>query len=440
MQSFIIPGSILAAISLGALGVPLAYAMGIVGIAAVMLTSNLDTALGLAGDTAFTSMREYLLVVIPLFDAMGFIVARSGAAEDIFAWVNKAMRKVPGKFAVATVIGNAIFATVTGIAAVAAVTFSRIAYPQMRRYGYDARFAFGCVAGSSVLGLLLPPGILLIIWALITEQSVGRLFKGAIVPGIILAVAYSLYCIGRAVFDPKAAPSVLEPGVLAGADQVEGDKRSARIGILGIVSLMLIVLGGIWGGFFTPTEASAFGLAGAVALGLAKGMTARQIIVTLLDSGKMTAPLLLLLISAQIFSRMLAYEGVTDSIEELVRTSNLGAGGTFIVMIVVWLVLGSMLDSISIMLLTAPIFWPIAKSMGFDQVGFTIAAILFIEAGLLHPPFGTAVYLVKASISEKSVTLADGFWGTLPFCAILLGVAILVAVFPGIASWLAYTW
>lgn len=438
MQAFVIPGSIASAIVLGAFGVPLAYAMGITGIIAILMTSNLETALGLAGDTAFTSMREYLLVVIPLFDGMGFIVARSGAAEDLFAWVNRALRHIPGKFAVATVIGNAIFATVTGIAAVAAVTFSRIAYPQMRRYRYDARFAFGCVAGSSVLGLLLPPGILLIIWALITEQSVGRLFKGAIVPGLILATAYSLYCVGRAVLDPKAVPDV-DPSDRAD-ERPEADRNSPRVGILGIAALMLTVLGGIWGGFFTPTEASAFGLAGAVVLGLAKGMTVRQIIVTLLDSGKMTAPLLLLLIAAQIFSRMLAYEGVTDTIEELLKTANLGAGGTFVIMILVWLVLGSMLDSISIMLLTAPIFWPIAKSLGVDQIGFTIAAILFIEAGLLHPPFGTAVYLVKASISEKGVTLADGFWGTLPFCFILLCVAVLIAIFPGIASALAYAW
>jgi C4-dicarboxylate transporter, DctM subunit len=438
MQAFIIPGSIGAAILLGAIGVPIAYAMGIAGIAAIALTSNVETALGLAGDTAFTSMREYLLVVIPLFDGMGFIVARSGAAEDLFAWVNRALRHIPGKFAVATVIGNAIFATVTGIAAVSAVTFSRIAYPQMRRYKYDARFAFGCVAGSSVLGLLLPPGILLIIWALITEQSVGRLFKGAIVPGIVLAAAYSLYCVGRAVLDPKAVPA--NGGMAGEVEPSDVDRRSARIGITGIAALMLIVLGGIWGGFFTPTEASAFGLAGAVALGLAKGMTVRQIVVTLLDSGKMTAPLLLLLIAAQIFSRMLAYQGVTDTIEDLLKATSFSAGGTFFIMILVWLVLGSMLDSISIMLLTAPIFWPIAKNLGFDQIGFTIAAILFIEAGLLHPPFGTAVYLVKASISEKGFTLADGFWGTLPFCFILLGVAVLVAVFPGVASWLAYAW
>jgi C4-dicarboxylate transporter DctM subunit len=437
MQALVIPGSIGFAIVLGALGVPLAYAMGISGILAVALTSNLNTALGLAGDTAFTSMREYLLVVIPLFDGMGFIVARSGAAEDLFKWVNKALRPVPGKFAVATVIGNAIFATVTGIAAVSAVTFSRIAYPQMRRYQYDKRFAFGSVAGSSVLGLLLPPGILLIIWALITEQSVGRLFKGAIVPGVLLAAAFSAYCIGRALLDPAAAPSSYEPPA---EDQSGGRDGSSRVGIFGIVALMLVVLGGIWGGFFTPTEASAFGLAGAVLLGLAKGMTWKQIIVTLLDSGKMTAPLLLLLIAAQIFSRMLAFQGVTDSIEDLIRSVHLGPGGTFVIMILVWLVLGSMLDSISIMLLTAPIFWPVAKSMGFDQIGFTIAAILFIEAGLLHPPFGTAVYLVKASISEPNVTLADGFWGTLPFCLIVLAVASLVAIFPGIASGLANAW
>jgi len=419
---------------LGALGVPLAYAMGICSIAGVALSSGFAAALGLAGDAAFTSMREYLLVVIPLFDAMGFIVARSGAAVDLFSWINRALRNVPGKFAVATVIGNAIFATVTGIAAVAAVTFSRIAYPQMRRYNYDPRFSFGVVAGSSVLGLLLPPGILLIIWALLTEQSVGKLFKGAVIPGIILATCFSVYCLVRAIRDPQAAPHGFRP-----ADErvdTPEQRKAERIGIVGIAALMLTVLGGLWGGVFTPTEASAFGLLGATILGFAKGMSGKQIVNTLLDSGKMTAPLLLMLISAQMFSRMLAFQGVTDDIDAMVHNAGLGVLGTMLIMIGVWLVLGSMLDSISIMLLTAPIFWPIAKGMGLDPIGFTLSAILFIESGLLHPPFGMAVYLVKASVSDQNITLADGFWGTAPFCVITLGVAILITVFPALASWL----
>ena len=434
MDTYVIFSMIGLVFLLGALGVPLVYAMGICSIAGVTLSSGIHAGLGLAGDAAFTSMREYLLVVIPLFDAMGFIVARSGAAVDLFSWVNRALRNLPGKFAIATVIGNAIFATVTGIAAVAAVTFSRIAYPQMRRYNYDARFSFGVVAGSSVLGLLLPPGILLIIWALLTEQSVGKLFKGAIVPGIILATAFALYCLIRAIKDPKAAPRGFRP-----ADEQPDSpeqRRRERVGIFGIAALMVTVLGGLWGGFFTPTEASAFGLLGATALGLAKGMTVREIITTLLDSGKMTAPLLLMLIAAQMFSRMLAFQGVTNDIDSMVTNAGLGMFGTMLIMIGVWLVLGSMLDSISIMMLTAPIFWPIAKGMGFDPIGFTLSAILFIECGLLHPPFGLAVYLVKASVSDTKITLADGFWGTAPFFVITLGVAILIAVFPMLASWL----
>lgn len=434
MDALIISMMVALVLVAGSLGVPIAYAMGLCAITGVALSGGLQAALGLVGDTAFGSMREYLLVVIPLFDAMGFLVARSGAAKDLFVWVNRKLGRLPAKFAVATVVGNAIFATVTGIGAVAAVTFSRIAYPQMRRFGYDPRFAFGCVAGSSVLGLLLPPGILLIIWALLTEQSVGKLFLGAVVPGLLLAAALALYCIIRAIRDPSLAPPT--PPQSAVEVEESSNRRSEAASIFGIVSLMVTVLGGIWGGFFTPAEAAAFGLTGATALALVKGMGWKAILDTLLDSGKAVAPLLLMLIAAQMFSRMLAYEGVTDQLESLLRTSGLGAFGTFVLMVIVWLVLGSMLDSVSIMLLTAPIFWPIAKNFGFDPIGFTLSAILFIEAGLLHPPFGMAVYLVKTSIQDDTVSLADGFWGTLPFCFVTLAVAVLISIFPTLASWL----
>lgn len=298
MESLAIGFMVVLVLVLGAVGVPLAYAMGLCAMAGVWLTGGFHAALGLVGDTAFGSMREYLLVVIPLFDAMGFIVARSGAAHDLFVWVNRKLGRMPAKLAVATVVGNAIFATVTGIGAVAAVTFSRIAYPQMRRYGYDPRLAFGCVAGSSVLGLLLPPGLLLIIWALLTEQSVGKLFMGAVVPGIILAICFALYCVARAILNPAVAPRT---DAASDAVTTPEQRRSERISIGGIGTLMVTVLGGLWGGFFTPSEASAFGLLGATLLGLAKGMKWRAIVDTLLDSGKAVAPLLLMVISAQCF-------------------------------------------------------------------------------------------------------------------------------------------
>lgn len=434
-MNLLAPGfAILIVLCVGALGIPLAYAMAIAAFAATWWVADFHAALGLVGEGAFGSMREYIFIVIPLFDAMGFLVARSGAAEDLFEWVSRALRRVPGKLAVGTVAGNAIFATITGIGAVSAVTFSRIAYPQMRRYGYDRRLAFGSVAGSCVLSLFLPPAILVIIWAVLTEQSVGRLFMAAVVPGLILATCYGLYCVQVAVRFPDRAPPELA-GVETSTDPAT-NTRQVRISLIGIGALMLTVLGGIWGGIFSPCEASAFGLAGATLLFKIKGRSWRDWLSTILDSGKTTAPLLLLIISAQMFSKMLAFQGVTDGLESLILDIQMGAVVTFVVMVLVWLILGSMLDSTSIMLLTAPIFYPISQKLGIDPISFTLSAILFIEAGLLHPPFGLAVYLVKSAINDPTTSLADGFWGTLPFCFITLGMAAIVALFPPLVNWL----
>jgi tripartite ATP-independent transporter DctM subunit len=426
---------VLGVLGAGAIGIPLAYAMLASSFAGTWWSSGFGVALGLIGESAFGSMREYVFIVIPLFDAMGFLVARSGAAEDLFAWVSRALKRVPGKLAVGTVAGNAIFATITGIGAVSAVTFSRIAYPQMRRHGYCRQLSFGAVAGSCVLSLFLPPAVLVIIWAILTEQSVGKLFMASVVPGLLLAGAFGVYCVYYALRHPDKVPRDLVTEE-AEADPSPERARQMRVSLSGIVILMGIVLGGIWGGVVSPAEASAFGLMGATILFKAKGRTWREWLATILDSGKTTAPLLLLIIAAQAFSKLLAYEGITSSLETTLGEMALGPGLAFIVMVLVWLLLGSMLDSTSIMLLTAPIFFPLSQKLGMDPIGFTLSAILFIEAGLLHPPFGLAVYLVKAAINDNDTSLADGFWGTLPFCFITLGMATVIACFPGLVQWL----
>lgn len=435
MSVYLISSCVLAVLFAAAIGIPLAYAMALMAFLGTWATSSAGVAMGLVGESAFGSLREYIFIVIPLFDAMGFLVARSGAADDLFTWVSKALRRVPGRLAVATVAGNAIFATITGVGAVSAVTFSRIAYPQMRRNGYDRGIAFGSVAGSSVLSLFLPPAILVIIWATLTQQSIGRLFMAAVVPGLLLATCFALYCIVFAIRNPSrvGAKFVAAPDE---GQRSTSSRRQVRVSLFGVLILVTLVLGGIWGGMFTPVEASAFGLFLATLLFKVKGRSWKEWMQTVLDSGKTTAPLLLLIISAQMFSKLLAYQGITSALETAIGQMGAGAAPTFVAMVLVWLVLGSMLDSTSIMLLTAPIFFPVSQALGIDPIAFTLSAILFIEAGLLHPPFGLAVYLVKAAINDSGTSLADGFYGTLPFCLITLAMGVAVAIFPAIVRWL----
>ena len=437
MSVYIIALCVLGVLAAGAVGIPLAYAMAIVAFLGTWVTASASVAISLTGESAFGSLREYIFIVIPLFDAMGFLVARSGAAEDLFAWVSKVLRRVPGRLAVATVAGNAIFATITGIGAVSAVTFSRIAYPQMRRHGYDSRIAFGSVAGSSVLSLFLPPAILVIIWATLTEQSIGRLFLAAVVPGLLLALAFASYCVYYAIKNPHLVGADSAVANESNAIHVSPEqRRQTKISLFGVTLLVALVLGGIWGGIFTPAEASAFGFFFATLLFKMKGNTWKEWLQTIFDSGKTTAPLLLLIIAAQMFSKLLAYQGITSALESTIGQLGVGVTVTFMVMVGVWLLLGSMLDSTSIMLLTAPIFYPVSKALGMDPIAFTLSAILFIEAGLLHPPFGLAVYLVKAAINDNTTSLADGFWGTLPFCFITLAGGVVIALFPAIVNWL----
>ncbi|MFV0244707.1 MAG: TRAP transporter large permease [Qingshengfaniella sp.] len=385
--------------------------------------------LGLLQQTAFEGVRDYNLMVIPLFAVMGLLIARSGAAQDLFAAANRTLSRVPGRLAVATVAGNALFAAVTGVGVAAAATFSHIAYPSMKLSGYQRSYAAGCIAGSSVLGLLIPPSVFMIVWAILTEQSIGRLFAGGVLPGILLAVLFGVYCMlgamvgdGRAVGGRQAAAAT--PG-----------QRADPLGLFGVVAIIIVTLGGIWGGWFTPTEGSAVGLAGALLLGLAKGMRFAEIRDASREAGMVVTPIMFLLLGASMYSKLLALAGIPQLVGELFVTMELGVSGTVLVMIAVWLVLGCFVDSISIMLLTVPLFWPIAQSMAIDPIVFAIVGILVIEAGVLTPPFGIGAFVVKAAIPDQELKLAEVFKGLAPFWILILVVAALVYAFPPLATW-----
>jgi tripartite ATP-independent transporter DctM subunit len=360
---------------------------------------------------------------------MGDLVGRCGAAEDMFKAVNRGLRRIPGRLAVATVIGNAIFATVTGVSVAAAAAFSRFAYPAMRSAGYQQQFAVGAIAGSAVLGMLIPPSVLMIVWGILAEQSIGQLFLAGIGPGLLLTSLLCIYIIISVKRDPSLAPdfgpgAATQPTSSAEPAFIERAKANAQHPMSRNECL------------FTPTEAAAIGALGALVLAFLKGMSSKQIFGVFYDTAKITAPLLLLLIAAQMYSRMLSMGGMTAAVQGLVTGLDLGPIEVLLIMVVIWLLLGMIIDSVSIMLLTVPIFWPVANMLGFDPIAFAIVGILVIECGLLTPPFGMLLFSVKSALPGQGVSISMIVKGSLPYVGLILVTALLVWIFPPIATWI----
>ncbi|VWX61822.1 conserved membrane hypothetical protein [Burkholderiales bacterium 8X] len=421
--------SVLVLVALVIAGVPVVFAFaGSAFFGLCIALAGLWPAMDLIGQTAIGGIKDYNFVVIPCFTVMGMLIAHSGAAGDLFNVVNRRLPGVPGRLAVATVGGNAVFAAVTGVGVAAAAAFSHVAYPVMRANRYSRSFATGCIAGSSVLGLLIPPSVFMIVWAILTEQSVGKLFAAGVLPGLLLASLYAVYCAVFAKLRPESAP---ESGTAA-----EPPERGESLGALYVGLLILLTLGGIWFGFFTPTEGSAVGMVGALVVAWAKGMRWSGIREAFMEAGRTVTPIMLLLLTATMFSKLVALNGLPQEVQALLESWGLGPTGTMLFMVTVWFLLGCMIDSISIMLLTVPIFWPIAMALGFDPIVFALIGILVIEAGVLTPPFGMSAFVVKAAVPDSELTMREIFVGVTPYWMMILFLAWLIYVWPALATWL----
>lgn len=382
--------------------------------------------LGLAANDAIAS---YFFGVVPLFVLMGFIVSEAGIGRDAFDVANSMFRRVRGGLGVGTVAANAVFAAVTGISIASAAVFTKIAVPEMRRHGYTTRFAVGVVAGSSVLGMLIPPSLLLILFGLLAEQSIGDLFLAGIGPGILLAVFFALGVIAMATFAPKFVGENLSGDEIALSGSALVSKG------LPITTLIGIVLGGIYLGFFTPVEAGAVGAIGALVIGLIKSsLSLPAIWRVLMDTGLVTASVCFLIIAAQMYSRMLAYSGVPIAFGEMAAHADLGLMGLILFYVGVVILLGMILDSSSIMLILVPLMLPIVIPMGVDLVWFGIVTVIAVEIGLLTPPFGLSVYVIKSTLDDDDISLTDIFFGAAPFALMMLLCLLLIIIFPSIAT------
>jgi C4-dicarboxylate transporter, DctM subunit len=420
-------------------GVHVAVALGIASVAGIyMMQGDMNVVRSFIASTAYEALRDYVFAVIPLFMLMGDFLAKCGAARDLFALTNRLARRVPGRLAIATVLANAIFAFVTGVSIAAAAAFSRIAYPEMKRHGYERKFALGCIAGSACLGMLIPPSVLMIVWGVLTEQAIGKIFIAGILPGFALVTFYCIYIMFVAIRDPERVGGRARSDTSAvTSEEVLSDAefKTLIVSTLLVFTLIAATLGGIWLGFFTPTEGAGVGAALALLIALWKGMRRAELFDVVLSVGRTSAPILLLLFCAQLYSRVLSMTGITGAVKDLFLTSGMGVSGTLAVMIGIWFVLGCLIDSISIILLTVPVFAPVAMALGVDPIAFAVLGIIAIETGLLTPPFGILAFTVKAALPQEA-SVSEIFRGSIPYWIALIGVVILIATFPGIATWL----
>jgi C4-dicarboxylate transporter, DctM subunit len=419
------------------LGVHIAVALGMASALGIYLVTggNFAVVERMLASTAYEALRDYVFAVIPLFMLMGEFIARSGAVTDVYRGINRGLRRLPGRLALATVLGNAMFSLVTGVSIASAAAFSRISYPEMKRHGYDRGFALGTVAGSSCLGMLIPPSVLMIVWGILTEKSIGQLFLAGVIPGIMVASLFCIYILTVATLRPDLVGAGTARAAAADSEP-EVDRFALWTSSIGIASVVIAVLGGIWFGFFTPTEGAGAGAFIALILGIVKGMRLREILDCILSVGRTSAPILILLVTAALYSRTLAMTGVTNAIQSFFLDAGLGAGAILLIMVGIWFVLGMVIDSISIMLLTVIIFEPIAVKVGFDSIAFAIMGILAIEAGLLTPPFGILVYTVKSAIDDTDVSIWTIFGSATPYWFVLMLSVGLIWMFPEIATFL----
>ena len=399
-----------------------------------LMRDNFDLAIRLVSLTYYGSISGYIFATIPMFVMMGLLISVSNVGKDMFDVAESALRKVKGGLGIATVLSNTVFAAVTGISIASAAVFTRVAVPEMVRHGYQPKFAVGTVAGSSILGMLIPPSLLLIIYGVLAEESIGRMFLAGVIPGLIMALAF----IAMILIVARTLPgAVIVPGHQRRVDHTETLASSVRK-LVPIVALVILVLGGLYSGFFTPTEAGAVGAAGALIVTLMKcrlnGDNARQII---RETGYISVGILFLLIAAGMYSRMLTMAGIPMEVGRFIAGLGLGAYGFLIVYVLLVLLLGMILDSTSILLIVVPIAAPIAKSLGLDLIHFGIITVIAVEIGLLTPPFGISAFTVKSSLDDNRIKVETIFLGALPYVAIMLAVLTLIAFVPGTAVWLA---
>lgn len=408
------------------LGAHLGLAMSGAAVFGTAMIIGPDAALSLAGISVFESAQSFDLAVIPLFVLMGDFAARSGISSDLYAAFNVWLRRSRAGLAHASISACAAFGAVCGSSLATAATMGRVALPEMRRFGYSDRLATGAIAAGGTIGILIPPSVIMLIYGILTETSIGDLFIAGVVPGLLLTLFFMITVLVVVRLDPSSAPE--------SADEPEPGSGTAVLGkIWSTVALFVLVIGGIYAGIFTPTEAAGIGAVGALAIGVAmRRLGLRDVVACLIDTVQTTAMIFLILIGAILFSGFLSLSGTPALLGGWIVGLDLSPTMTVVLIVGIYILLGAFLDTMAMIILSIPIFFPIVSGMGLDPVWFGIIVVIAVELALITPPMGINVFVIRGLASD--VSLAQVFLGVMPFCVALVALIALVVAVPEIVT------
>jgi tripartite ATP-independent transporter DctM subunit len=413
--------------ALALLRVPLAFSMAGVGIVGIGLTRGWDPALASTAQVVYETGFAYTLSVIPLFILMGNFVARAGLAQELFRAAFAFIGHRRGGLAHATIVACAGFGAICGSSIATAATMGKVAYPSMRSLGYSDELSMGVIAAGGTLGIMIPPSTIMVIYGIITETNIGKLFAAGVIPGLMSAALMMVGIVWITSRDPQHAP--------AGEFTPWPGRWRALRGIWGVLLLVIVVLGGIYGGIFTATEGAGFGAAGAFLFALVRRRLTWAILYeVLVESARTTAMLFTLLIAATLFANFVNFTSMPGDLKTLITTSGLSPTMIVVAMMLIYVVLGTVMEELTMVLLTIPLFFPIVTALGFDPVWFGVLIVMVVQIGLISPPVGMNMFVLNALL--PGVGLGAIYRGCWPFVVVLVIMLGLLIAFPPLSLWL----
>jgi C4-dicarboxylate transporter DctM subunit len=406
-----------------------AFALGICGVLVLYLSKGI-LGLGALSSVVWNNANNYILIAVPMFLLMGEVILRSGVSSHFYRGVVVLLGRLPGGLLHANIASCAVFSAVSGSSVATAATVGTVAIPEMLSRGYEPRTVFGSLAAGGTLGILIPPSIVMVLYGALVEESIARLFMAGVLPGLLMAATFMVFIAVLLLLKPRYAP----PREAGAAGRHAGEAWH----ILPVLGLLVVVLGSIYAGFATPTEASAVGAAGAILLAVGYGrFTRRMFTESLMATVKTTCMVALIIICAQILSTALTYSGVSRAVSEWVMGMGLGKWEFFIALVVLYIVLGCFVDGISMIYMTLPVLLPVVKAFGFDLVWFGVILTVLIELGQITPPVGLNLFTIHAI--SGGAKFSEVAAGSAPYVALMLFVILLLCLWPQIALWLPTT-